>query len=557
MLAVVRPYKRADDFRLAVISSILLTTSFSLSFSLMICEDSIQCVELMGFSDKLTTSLFAVFLAAIMLLVTIVILLKSTLTTTRTLLLKATGYGANLELPSFCDHHIFMSHVWATGQDKCHAIARKLQLYLPNLKLWLDVDQLDDITKLEQYIERSAVVLIFYSDGYFQSRNCRREFLHALKLRKPLIIVYDGDDNQINAMTDICGEIFSVERLVNDGYSRQEALNLQLSIKAFEVLYEDLGQSVQWLKISAFSTEALKLIYKQMLMSLPRAQDPIYKTQLEKGLHLPGEIDPMHKIGFDIEIIVNNNDKRAVALAEELWALNNEKIELSCSRDVKSEKEVNIDDEINRDDDIDVIEQGNSGCSTKALDAQMNSFTRKDDVDKIEIDMDRRPSTLVRKQWKCEERGLSSSLYVRKSEIQNFVEEEEEKELFLQNEGNIPRVFLLHLSKETFNDDNRAIMTESIQQAREEQIPIILVHEQDLSKGAAPDFSYFFQHTPQELMDSPINLYSEIAIPLYTRIEYRQISLHYIVEKIKSSVSCEDKKKSAKSWRRVLSFSKA
>ena len=109
--------------------------------------------------------------------------------------------------------------------------------------------------------------------------------------------------------------------------------------------------------------------------------------------------------------------------------------------------------------------------------------------------------------------------------------------------SSLPRVFLLHLSKETFNDDNRALMTESILEAIKEKIPIILVHEQDLTKEAAPDFSYFLQNTPQQLIDPPINLYSDIAIRLYTRKEYRQISLHLIVDKIKSSVYVETEKK--------------
>ena len=72
----------------------------------------------------------------------------------------------------------------------------------------------------------------------------------------------------------------------------------------------------------------------------------------------------------------------------------------------------------------------------------------------------------------------------------------------------IPKVFLLYLRKNTLEDDNRTLMTKSILAAIEENIPIILVHEQDLTKAGAPDISYFLQNTPQEVIDSPNILYS-------------------------------------------------
>ena len=69
--------------------------------------------------------------------------------------------------------------VWSSGQDKAHAITRNLQLYGPGIKIWIDVDSLQDIDRLEDDIVESAVVLIFYTTGYFQSVNCRREFLSS------------------------------------------------------------------------------------------------------------------------------------------------------------------------------------------------------------------------------------------------------------------------------------------------------------------------------------------------------------------------------------------
>eukprot|EP00961_Rhodomonas_salina_P110141 1482500-Rhodomonas_salina.4 len=50
-----------------------------------------------------------------------------------------------------------------------------MQLLLPNAKIWLDVDSLDDVGALEASVRDSAVFVILLSQGYFHSANSRRE----------------------------------------------------------------------------------------------------------------------------------------------------------------------------------------------------------------------------------------------------------------------------------------------------------------------------------------------------------------------------------------------
>ena len=38
------------------------------------------------------------------------------------------------------DYHLFLSHIWSTGQDACGVIKTQLQLLLPNVKIFLDVN---------------------------------------------------------------------------------------------------------------------------------------------------------------------------------------------------------------------------------------------------------------------------------------------------------------------------------------------------------------------------------------------------------------------------------
>ena len=46
---------------------------------------------------------------------------------------------------------------------------------MPGVSIFLDVDDLKDIDALEEYVDATAVIMIFVSKGYFKSGNCLRE----------------------------------------------------------------------------------------------------------------------------------------------------------------------------------------------------------------------------------------------------------------------------------------------------------------------------------------------------------------------------------------------
>ena len=50
---------------------------------------------------------------------------------------------------------------------------------------------LESIDALEDYIDRSQVIMIFVSKGYFLSTNCLREARTAVAKAKPLALVHD------------------------------------------------------------------------------------------------------------------------------------------------------------------------------------------------------------------------------------------------------------------------------------------------------------------------------------------------------------------------------
>ena len=71
-----------------------------------------------------------------------------------------------------------------TGQDQTHALVRSLQLQLPGISIWLDVEQLDNVGLLEAAVEKCMAFILFLSGGYFACERPPRT-LHDRKARAP------------------------------------------------------------------------------------------------------------------------------------------------------------------------------------------------------------------------------------------------------------------------------------------------------------------------------------------------------------------------------------
>ena len=101
-----------------------------------------------------------------------------------------------------------IADVWSTGQDAVATIKRQLQRLMPGVRIFLDVDDLEDVDALERYVEESAVILMFLSWGYFASRNCLREVVAALEKSKPYLFVHEANSKKGGGpLDDIRGEL--------------------------------------------------------------------------------------------------------------------------------------------------------------------------------------------------------------------------------------------------------------------------------------------------------------------------------------------------------------
>ena len=63
---------------------------------------------------------------------------------------------------------------------------------MPDACIFLDVDDLESIDALEEYVDASAVIMIFVSAGYFGSRNCLREARYTVDKGKPIALSHDS-----------------------------------------------------------------------------------------------------------------------------------------------------------------------------------------------------------------------------------------------------------------------------------------------------------------------------------------------------------------------------
>jgi hypothetical protein len=192
-----------------------------------------------------------------------------------------------------------------------HAVVRKLQLLLPGIKIWLDVDYLNDLGKLEESVADCAVFLIFLSKGYFRSANCRRELYAAFASRRPIVVIHEVDEVKGGAaIVDLKEEcLASCIEEKPDAYPAysgpEEAVR-----RVFE--HDD---PVMWVRAADFQTVSLKAIASRILPHLLYYTK--HPTALAAGLKLAGELGPV-VVSHPITLLVCNANTGAQAVAEEI-----------------------------------------------------------------------------------------------------------------------------------------------------------------------------------------------------------------------------------------------
>jgi len=233
--ARVAPYRSAGDNLFAYVASLSLVAVFLGTLGLQ--------------TQALGTPVSSGILLAVLFTFTLVVLftasaffLAELLDARRVLLVRSTKQPPTLTLDVGKHWHLFLSHNWA-NQDAVHTIKRQLQLLLPTIRAFLDVDDLDNVDALEAHIAASTAVLVFLgSPQYFASKNCLREL--AASQSTPLVRVHDADETKGGAPLDI--------------------LRAKCPIEHRERLF-DGGEILPWHRVKDFQFVVLARIAEQLV----------------------------------------------------------------------------------------------------------------------------------------------------------------------------------------------------------------------------------------------------------------------------------------------------
>lgn len=172
-------------------------------------------------------------------------------------------------------YHIFLSHSWRTGQDAMRITKERLIEMVPGMFVFLDVDDLRE-GKGAESVDVSCVILVFCTQGYFNSSNCMRELLRAVAIKKPILTVLEPDEakgrltrSQIHAQLKEADRYYrrwgltdEVRTWVEEGICSEDFFQLFVREEgAHQVLYDALFpadmQPVEWDRIAAFQNVSL------------------------------------------------------------------------------------------------------------------------------------------------------------------------------------------------------------------------------------------------------------------------------------------------------------
>ena len=182
ILSVASPFKEDGDDYFGQACSFSLTAVYFFMFVIKIdlLTNSVDYVLSDQLRDTYKLDIFIVTIGMIgsillALFLVVVIAAQQILQAARVPTIRFARTKATLDLPLAMGQlwHLFLSHIWGTGQDQCATIKRQLKILVPSASVFLDVDDLQSTDALEKYIVQSAMIMIFVSKGYFFSRSKR------------------------------------------------------------------------------------------------------------------------------------------------------------------------------------------------------------------------------------------------------------------------------------------------------------------------------------------------------------------------------------------------
>jgi hypothetical protein len=306
MLLSTKPYKRDDVDRMSAALQFVLVLLFFAAQSIYLFTtlsglyDDGASSAVLGFGslDELVVVMVVCNIFVLGCFAALLLYEAATTTVTRTLRLVTNGQPPELELAPKIRYHLFVSHIWSSGQDQAAVIKRQMSLMLPGLVTFLDVDDLEDISLLEKYVEFTQCMLVLLTKGYFYSRNCLRELNSIFTLRKPFLSVHEADSGR-------GGGPLSVMRADAEA-SRSEVA---------PALFSETALIVTWHRVSEYQLLSLKIIAEKVVHTMPS----YIQLKQPPGLFIADELlRQTYVFRTPVIVYVSRSNPGAAAMADEL-----------------------------------------------------------------------------------------------------------------------------------------------------------------------------------------------------------------------------------------------
>ena len=229
------PYHSLSDNLLSLISALALVLTFLASLGIQLTalnptlsELGVQLTGIEG-ASSLDIIIAVLIGSALSVLMVAFSMFASSLAAVRALPIARRASDGTFIRPrglAIGNYHAFISHEWAHGQDQARAMKELLVAFVPGLRVFLDVDDLIDISQLEGLIDASDVIIVFLTgsiadsgmeqSAYMRSFNCMRELRRAVQTNSPLVFVRETDQrhgavsmpaHRRDCPTDLCAAL--------------------------------------------------------------------------------------------------------------------------------------------------------------------------------------------------------------------------------------------------------------------------------------------------------------------------------------------------------------
>ena len=372
----------------------------------------------------------------------------------------------------------------SSGQDQVAIIKRQLQHVLPGVQIFLDVDDLTDTSKLDEFVSGAQCMLLFLSRHYFFSRACLIEIDCTLSMRKPIVSVHEREMNR-------GGEPLEVLRTDCESKGRDA-----------EAIF-DHQPIIPWHRVADFQQLSLVLIAERLLAACPEYTN----VRTQPRLYVRGEVRrQLLTFSQPVRLYASPHNFGAQAMAQEL---------------------------VDREGAIAGAPKGLSLAETglkppvptlammAASKSRPVSFDRGVAIGPSGQRAEPHPKNLA---GGASGNSAARRLHWRVNRSSHAND---------PTETQLPATaMLVYLNAKTFDGKSGELFANEIRAAHKSMTPLLLVHENDLGRHGC-EFALFFQTTPQDLMDA--GLYRKIANAAHEP-PHREVSIALILKALGAKV---------------------